>query len=111
MTRSPTAGGGGGFQIFIKDIKDGVNTVTLDGVSPLTTVAKVKSAFQAKTGKPCVRLNFGGHELEGERTLESYGITKESTLHMLMRPQDPVRRSSRRSSRIAPRSSRPLAPR
>jgi hypothetical protein len=59
-------------------------TLTLD-VNPNDTINNVKVKIHGKEGIPLeqFRLIHGGKQLEGDETLYSYNIKKESTLFMV----------------------------
>jgi ubiquitin len=71
-------------QIFVKTLSG--STITLE-VEPHYTVENLHNMLQGKKGIPPdqIRLIFGGKQLEAGRTLEEYGIQKESTIHCVLR--------------------------
>ena len=75
-----------GFHIFIKTMNG--QTFMLD-VGSAYTVKMLKEDFQEKSGYTTneQKLVFNGAEVEDGRTMSSYNIQKESTLHLILKLQ------------------------
>ncbi|CAG8622620.1 5010_t:CDS:2 [Ambispora leptoticha] len=73
------------FQIFVRGIEGRTNTI--NDITPETKVIDIKKMVEVKTGVPPEeqRLLFAGKQLEDNLTADFYKITKNSTLHLVLR--------------------------
>lgn len=73
------------FQIFVKTING--KTITINDVTSDMTILSIMRKIEDKEGLPVEiqRLTTGTKELRPEKTVKDYGITKEATLHSLLR--------------------------
>ncbi len=69
-------------QIFVR----GERTIPYD-VNNENTIAEVKAKIEENQCIPVgqQRLMYSGKQLQDDKTLSYYGITKESTLHLVLR--------------------------
>ena len=71
-------------QVFVRALSGGTDIIV---IYPTDTVARLKQVAESRTGVPAdqQRFIFAGKPLRDGRTLESYGVVAESTLHMTLR--------------------------
>ena len=82
----PADFGGETFQLFVRHTR----TFTIDGMLPSDLVDQLAAKIEGKCGMPRaeMRLMYVGKLLETGRSLASYGIGKEATVHLAHRGVD-----------------------
>ena len=75
---------GSHLQVFVITLTG--NTITLE-VSPGDTISRIKELVDQRRGVPAdqQRLCYSGRELDNERTISDYNVTRDSTLHLTVR--------------------------
>lgn len=71
------------FDVFVRTLTGKLITIEVDGTC---TIAQIKQKIneQLETIAEKQRLVFAGKQLEDHRSLDDYGIAKESTIHWVM---------------------------
>ena len=74
-----------GFSVYVKALTG--RTVTLCGLASSTSVDELKRRLQTLEGIPPdqQRLVFAGNELEDDKAIGDFGVSKEATLHLILR--------------------------
>jgi ubiquitin C len=74
----------GGMQIFVRTLTGKTATIEVEGTE---TIADLKEKLREREGIPAdqQRLVFAGKLLQDERTINDYNISKENTIHLLLR--------------------------
>ncbi len=75
----------GTFSVTIRDLAD--RTLSIDGLTPETTVAKLKKEIKTRGNIPVdqQRLVFAGNEFEDGKTLQNYGVCSDVVIHLILR--------------------------
>jgi hypothetical protein len=72
-------------QVFVKNLRG--KSDVINGLMPHSLVSEIKTQLESihHIAADDQRLIYGGKQLEAGRTLQSYGISRGATVHLVMR--------------------------